>query len=109
VLTLAGAMVLRQFMANDSAHVKLREDFLLLHDRGEAQACDALYQRLIQGLAELDEKSVADDLQRTSLLVDPRTPDKNNPVWRYCISVKKELEKRSEKRVARILEHEEKP
>ena len=103
VLIFSGVMVLRQFMANQSAHVELREDFLLLHEQGEAKACDALYQELIQALASLDEKSLVEDLQRTMPLVDSKTPDKSNLVWKYYVSVKNELQKRSQKRLARIL------
>jgi hypothetical protein len=104
VLVLASVMVIRQFLANQSAHVQLREDFLLLHERGEEQACDALYQQLIPALQHLDEKSLVDDLQRTRLLVDPKAPDKNSLVWRYYVSVKNELEHRSEQRLAHILQ-----
>ena len=107
VLVFSSIMVLRQFMANQSAHVELREDFLLLHERGEIKAGDALYQQLIQELADLDEKSLVDDLQRTRLLIDPQTPDKENLVWKYYMSVRNELRRRSEKRLAHILEQSE--
>ncbi len=103
VLVLASVLVVRQFLANQAAHVELREDFLLLHERGEATACDALYEKLIEALPELDEKSLVDDLQRTRLLIDPKTPDVSNLVWKYYVSVKKELEHRSERRLARVL------
>lgn len=108
VLVLACILVLQQFIANESAHVDLREDFILLHDRGETKACDGLYQELVEGLAGMDEKSLLDDLQRTSWLVDPKKSDVDNPVWRYHVSVKKELERRSEQRLARILGRSEK-
>ncbi len=104
VLVFASVLVLRQFLANQSAHIELREDFLLLHERGETTACDALYQQLIEQLAALDEKSLVDDFQRTRLLVDPKTPDKENLVWKYHVSVNNELRRRSEKRLAHILE-----
>jgi len=107
VLVFSSIMVLRQFMANQSAHVELREDFLLLQERGELKAGDALYQQLIQELANLDEKSLVDDLQRTRLLIDPQTPDKENLVWKYYMSVRNELRRRSEKRLAHILEQSE--
>ena len=103
VLVFSCVLVLRQFLANQSAHVELREDFLLLHERGEAKACDALYQQLIQALARLDEKSLVDDLQRTRLLIDPKTPDKEDLVWKYYVSVKNELQRRSEQRLTRVL------
>ncbi len=109
VLVLACAMVLRQFMANHSTHVQLREDFILLHERGETKACDGFYQQLIQELADLDERSLAEDLVRTSLMVDPKTPKVGDLVWKYHVSVKKELQRRSEQRLAHILEHAEQP
>ncbi len=96
-------MVLRQFLANQAAHVELREDFLLLHEKGQAKACDALYQELIQALPKLDEKSLADDLQRTRPLIDPNSHDLENLVWKYYVSVKRELQRRSEARLARVL------
>ena len=109
VLVFSSVLVVRQFLANQSAHVELREDFLLLHERGEAKACDALYQQLIQTLRGMDDKSLVDDMQRTGLLIDPKTPDKENLVWKYHISVKKELQGRSEKRLARVLGRSEEP
>jgi dihydropteroate synthase len=103
VLVFSCVMVLRQFLANQSAHAELREDFILLHERGEANACEALYQELIQALAGQSEQSLVEDLERTSLLVDPKSPDVANPVWKYHVSVKNELQKRSEQRLARVL------
>jgi hypothetical protein len=103
VLVLSCVLALRQFLANQSGHVELREDFLLLHERAEAKACDSLYQQLIQDLPHVDDKSLVDDLQRTRMLVDPKTPDLNNLVWKYHVSVKNELQRRSEKRLARVL------
>jgi hypothetical protein len=107
VLVCASVLVIRQFQLNQSAHIELREDFLLLHDRGEAKACDAFYQQLIQALASLDEKNLVDDLQRTRLLVDPKTPDVENLVWKYYVSVNNELQRRSEQRLKRILANSE--
>ena len=86
-------------MANQSAHIQRREDFILLHDRAKDKACEWLYQRLIQELPELPDRALVDDLIRTSLLVDPKTPDLQNLVWKYYVSVKNELQKRAEKRV----------
>ena len=108
VLVLSCVMVLRQFMVNQSAHVQRREDFILLHDRAETKACERLYQLLIQELPDLSERSLVDDLERTSLLVDPKTPDLDNLVWKYYVSVKNELRTRAERRVARALERAEK-
>jgi len=104
LVVVASVLVINQFMANASAHIKLREDFILLHDEGKAEACDELYQKLIQNLDRLDERTLVDDLQRTSLLVDPKAPDLDNLVWKYYVSVKKEVQQRAERRVAAALQ-----
>jgi hypothetical protein len=108
VLFLACVMVLRQFMANQSAHVELREDFLLLHARGEKKPSERFYQLLIHRLPHLNDKSLVDDLQRTTLLIDPQEPDRGSLVWKYHVSVGNELQKRSERRLVRALERAEK-
>ena len=71
VLACCDVLVLHQFQARDTAHVQRREDFLLLHERGEAQAEQRLYQVMVQELPQLSDRLLADDLQRTALLVDP--------------------------------------
>jgi len=103
VLILSSVLVIRQFMANQSAHIDRREDFILLHDRDEKKACAWLYQRLIQELPALSDRSLMDDLVRTSLLVDPKKIDLENLVWKYHISVKKEFQRRAESRLSRVI------
>jgi hypothetical protein len=105
VLVFACVMVVRQFIANQSAHVELREDFILLHERAETKPEERLYQLLVQQLPNLNDKALVDDLQRTAMLVDLKTPQLDNLIWKYQVSVKNELQKRSERRLARALEH----
>ena len=101
-------MVLRQFRANEAAHVALREDFILLHERGQIQSCQHLYEMLIRQLPDQSDQTLVLDLQRTAMLVDQKNPapDLDNPVWKYYVSVKRELQKRAEPRI-RALEHAE--
>ncbi len=101
-------MVLRQFRANDAAHVAQREDFILLHERGQTQPCQHLYESLIRQLPELNDRTLVEDLERAALLVDPRNPapDLDNPVWKYYVSVKRELQNRADLRL-RALQHTE--
>ena len=99
VLIFSSVMVVRQFIANEAAHVQMREDFLLLHDRPENESCERLYQLLIQQLPDLRDQTLADDLQRTAMLVDADSPELDNLVWKYHVSVKNELRKRSEQRL----------
>src|SRR6266700_2733945 len=101
VLFFSSVMVVRQVIANQSAHVELREDFILLHERGEAEPETRLYQLLIQQLPRLDDKALVEDLQRTAMLVDPKAAQLDNLIWKYQVSVKNELQKRSERRLAR--------
>ena len=100
VLVFACVMVIRQFAANQSAHIETREDFIFLMERGEFEPAAHLYQELIQELPDLNEKSLVDDLQRTAMLVDPKAPDAESLIFKYQVSVKKELDRRSEQRLA---------
>ena len=77
-------------------------------ERAEAKACAGLYTTLIEQLPALSDRSLADDLERTSMLVDPKSPDQDNLVWKYYVSVKRELEKRAENRLRRAVERAEK-
>ena len=96
-------MVVRQFLANQSAHSERREDLILLHDRGEAKATAWLYQRLIQELPGLSERSLVEDLARTGMVIDPKKPELDNLVWKYYVSVKKELQRRADHRIERVI------
>ena len=48
------------------------------------------------------------DLERTAMLVDPKTSESKSLIWKYHVSVKNELQKRSEKRLAEVLEQTQK-
>ena len=108
VLVFASVMVLRQFMANEAAHVQMREDFLLLQERGETKASERFYQLLIQQLPGLGDNILVDDLERTAMFVDPKTPESKSLIWKYHVSVRNELQKRSERRLAGALEEAQK-
>src|SRR6185437_8547134 len=82
VLFFSCVMVIRQFEKNQARHVELREDFILLHDRGETKSEERLYH----------------------MLIDPKAPQLDNLIWKYEVSVKNELQKRSEQRLARARE-----
>ncbi len=104
VLVFASVMTIRQFKANDSAHDETREDFIFLVERGELQPAGHLYQVLIQELPELSEKTLVDDLQRLTMVADPKTPDPENLTFKYYVGVKKELDRRSVQRLSSALE-----
>ena len=83
VLLFCSVMVVRQFILNHSAHVELREDFLLLHERGNARETERLYQMLVQDLPSLNTRGLVEDLQRTAMLIDPSKAQPENFIWKY--------------------------
>ena len=107
VLVLSSVLVIRQVLANQSAHVEAREDFIVLHQRGHLKMADHRYQLLIQSLPKLSERELWDDFQRTAMIVDLKTPQLDNLIWKYHVSVKNELDKRIEGRVEQAIERAE--
>ena len=103
LLIFCSAMVVRQFMVNQSRHVDLRESFILLYSKGYREKAERLYKRLLRELDVLPNKALMDDYQRTLMLVDPATQQEDNFIWRYHWTVSNELEKRSESTLQRAL------
>ena len=103
LLIFCSAMVVRQFMANQSRHVELREYFILLYSKGYKPEAERLFKRLMRELEGLPNKALMDDYQRTLMLVDPATQQPDNLIWRYHWTVSNELEKRSEGTLQRAL------
>ena len=104
LLIFCSAMVVRQFMANQSRHDELREYFILLYSKGykpEAEEAEQLFNRLLGELEGLSNKALMEDYQRTLMLVDPATQQPENLIWRYHWTVSNELEKRSESTLLR--------
>jgi hypothetical protein len=99
VLIFSSVMVVQQYLTNQSAHTRQVEDFLLLHERAEKIACDHLYQLLVQQLPHLNDRALVQDLQRTAMVVDGKTPQLDNLVWKYHVGVNNELKRRAEKRL----------
>jgi len=106
-LALCNLLFLRQLEANQSAHVRLREDFILLKEKGHSQAAQHVYQLLVQALPRLSDAALLDDYQRTILLVDPNTQHPDNLIWQYHWAVKQHLQKRAENRLAAALKRAE--
>src|SRR5437660_7663800 len=103
LLIFCGAMVVRQFMVNQSRHVELREYFILLHSKGYKPEAERLFKRLLRELEGLPNKALMDDYQRTLMLVDPATQQPDNLIWRYHWTVSNELDKRSDSTLLRAL------
>ena len=96
-------LVVRQYLANQSAHVEMREDFILLQQKGHVKPTERLYQMLVHAVPDLPDLVLLEDLRRTSTLVDPKVQQPEDLVWKYHWVVKHHLDKRAERRVARVL------
>ena len=96
LLIFSSVMVVLQFMANQSKHVELRENFILLYSKGYPEKAERLYKRLLRELEGLPNKALMDDYQRTFMLVYPATQQPDNLIWKYHLTVRNELVKRSE-------------
>jgi len=103
VMIFCSVMVVRQYLANQTAHLELREDFLLLLERGHGRESEHLFQMLVQDLPKLNTRSLVEDLQRTTLLVDRAKPEPESLLWKYQQSVKNEMFRRADARAARAL------
>ena len=106
VLIFSTVMVIRQYRDNGLRHVRIREDFILLQQRGYVKKAEWYYQRLIRRLDRLSDRILLEDYQRTALLVDPDVKQLDNLVWKYHWVVRNKLERRVQKRLERILEAE---
>jgi len=104
VVVVCSLLVQWQFLQNQSAHVRMREDFILLQQRGHAKPAERFYQLLVQSLPQQSDRSLLDDYQRTAMLVDGSKPQLDNLVWKYHVSVKNEFTRRAEKRLTRLLD-----
>jgi len=101
LLVFCSLMVVRQFTANQSRHIEIREAFILLYIKGYKPEAERLYKRLLRDIEELPNKTLIEDFQRTSLLVDPTAQQPDNLIWKYHWTVSLELEKRSESTLMR--------
>ena len=102
VLIFSSVLVVQQYLYNESAHTRQVEDFLLLHEHGEKEPCDHLYQILVQQLPHLNNRALVQDLLRTAMVADPKTEQLNDLVWKFHISVRNELKYRAEKRLEAV-------
>jgi hypothetical protein len=107
VLVLSSVLVIRQFMANLSAHVERREDFIALYQRGHAKMAEHLFEVLIRTFPKLSDSALWEDAHRTAMLIDVKTPQPNSLIWKYHFTVRNELARRTEWRLARVLKETE--
>ena len=96
LLIFCSAMVVSQFMVNQSRHVELRENFIVLCNKEYREKAERLYKRLLRELEGLPNKALMDDYQRTFVLVYPATQQPDDLIWKYHLTVRNELVKRSE-------------
>ena len=103
LLVFCSAMVIRQKEQNQSRHIELREAFILLFSKGYTDKAQRLYDRLLRDLQEESIRTIYDDYQRTLQLIDPTSSHSENLIWRYHMTLSKELDLRNESTLARAL------
>lgn len=94
LLVFCSVMVIRQFNLRQSRHVELREALIVLHTGGYTNEAQIIYQRLLNEVPKLSTKELVDDWQRTVIMVDPNTIQRENPIWNYHWFVRKQMEYR---------------
>jgi hypothetical protein len=106
VVALSSLLILNQHLANESGHVRMREDFLLLHFQGHAAEASHLYQRLVPSISHLQDLALIRDQDRLELaaLLHPEMNVPENLLYKLRAAVRVELERRAPGRVAQALE-----
>jgi len=104
VLFFASVMTVRQLQVNRAAHVGRLEDFILLQEQDNPKMLERRYELLVQELPDLNDKALVEDLQRTAMVVDPKSPQPESLLWKYHVGVRNELRKRSERRLRQALQ-----
>jgi hypothetical protein len=103
ILLFSAAMVVRQYLYNDLQHLRGREDFIYLQERGHTKKAEWYYQRLAGELNNLSEHVLLDDYHRVIHLVDPTKKQPDNLIWKYYWQVKNRMDSRTERRVHDLL------
>ena len=108
VLVIVNVLLLRQYQWNATVQRELREDLILLSATGHVKPAERMYQKLVIRLPSLSDEMLMEELARTGTLVDEKTTQLDNLVWKYHWAVKRNLEKREDQRLARALKRAEK-
>lgn len=103
LVVFCSVLVVRQWFINNAKHFELRESFVLLNARGHGQQAQYLYERLIREMETASTKTLFEDFQRVSPLVDPAKPQPENLLWKYYVWLNKELDRRSQSMLDRAL------
>ena len=89
---------------NRAAHVERLEDFILLQEQDNPKMLERRYELLVQELPNLNDKALLEDLQRTAMVIGPKSPQPESLLWKYHVGVGNELRKRSERRLRHALQ-----
>ena len=92
-----------QFRLNEMAHFRLREDFILLVEKGHLNEAELDFQRLVQQLGTLSDKALLDDYLRTQMLLSTNNLDTRSLIYKYQCAALLYLQKRDNRRLAAAL------
>ncbi len=104
VLAVGGLLVLHQLALNESTHVRLREDLILLERSEHHAEASHVYQHLVQKLPGLSLTALIDDLERMTMMAGTKSPAGESLTTKYLTAVRRELEQRASRRLPAALE-----
>ena len=105
VLAVACLLVLYQFTLNESAHVRLREDLILLERSDHPAEASHVYQHLVQKLPGLSLAALIDDLERLTMVSGTNAASGESLSAKYHTAVRRELDQRASRRLPAALKN----
>jgi hypothetical protein len=103
-LAVACFLIVYQFTLNETAHVRLREDFILLEHSAHSAEASHLYQHLVQKLPRLSLGALIDDMERLAMVSGTNALAGESLTAKYHMALRRELEQRSSRRLPAALE-----
>ncbi len=103
VLVVACLLVVYQFTLKESAHVRLREDLIILEHSQHPAEASHVYQHLVQQLPKLPLAGLIDDLERLTMVIGTNATAGENLSAKYQTAVRRELEQRASRRLPAAL------
>lgn len=105
VVALSCVLALRQYERNQAEHVRLREDFILLHLREQTAPAEHLYQKLVKSLPRLPDQRLIDDHQRLVIVNLEHDQPPGSLLLKYKGAVQRVLNQRTDRRLQRLLQN----
>jgi hypothetical protein len=100
VLAFCSFKVKSQFAVNEARRAEIRDSFIHLYAGHHVEEAQRLYVKLIESLEKESTTSLIADRKCAGLFAGNSASSNDDLLWKYYISVSKELEKRQKQIVA---------